>query len=71
VRFWRGDISNGLFDTAHCKRINVIKGIGSLNLKKTGSQNVSYVGVIAEILTNFGNNFLVYKKIELPYRDLN
>jgi hypothetical protein len=71
VRFWRGDISNGLFDTAHCKRINVIKGIGSLNLKKTGSQNASYVGVVAEILTNFGNNFLVYKKIELPYRDLN
>jgi len=29
------------------------------------------VGVVAEILTNFGNNYLVYKKIELPYHDLN
>jgi hypothetical protein len=27
--------------------------------------------VIAEILTNYGNNYLVYKKIELPYNDLN
>jgi hypothetical protein len=71
VRFWRGDFSNGVFDTAHCKKINTIKGVGSLVLKKTGSQNPGYVGVIAEILTNFGNNYLVYKKISLPYPDLN
>lgn len=71
VRFWRGDMSNGLFDTAHCKKINTINGIGSLDMKKTGSHKGSYVDVIAEILTNFGNNFLVYKKIELPYDDLN
>lgn len=71
VRYWRGDLSNGLFDTAHCKRINSIKGIGSLVMKKSGSHKLSYVGVIAEILTNFGNNYLEYKKIELPYDDLN
>jgi len=71
VRYWRGDLLNGLFDTAHCKRINAIKGIGSLDLKKTGSHKGSNVGVIAEILTNFGNNYLAYKKIELPYDDLN
>ena len=71
VRYWRGDMLNGLFDTAHCKRINAIKGIGSLDLKKTGSHKGSNVGVIAEILTNFGNNYLAYKKIELPYDDLN
>ena len=71
VRYWRGDISNGIFDTAHCKSIKIIKGIGSLDLKKTGSPKSLYVGVIAEILTNFGNNYLVYKKIDLPYPDLN
>ncbi|MGD0753544.1 MAG: hypothetical protein ABR927_00675 [Bacteroidales bacterium] len=71
VRFWRGDLSNGVFDTAHCKIIKTIKGIGSLDLKKTGLPKPSYVGVIAEILTNFGNNLLVYKKIDLPYSDLN
>jgi hypothetical protein len=71
VRFWRGDLSNGVFDTAKCKKINNIKGIGSLYLKKTDSPKPAYVGVIAEILTNFGNNVLVYKKIDLPYHDLN
>jgi hypothetical protein len=71
VRFWRGDLSKGVFDTAHCKIIKTIKRIGSLDLKKTGLPKPSYVGVIAEILTNFGNNLLVYKKIDLPYSDLN
>ena len=71
VRYYRGDLSDGVFDTAHCKKINTIKGIGYLDLKKTGSPKTGYVGVIAEILTNFGNNYLVYKKIDLPYNDLN
>jgi len=71
VRFYRGDLSKGVFDTAHCEKINTVKGVGYLNLKKTGSPKQGYVGVIAAILTNFGNNFLVYKKIDLPYSDLN
>ena len=71
VRFWRGDISNGVFDTTRCKRIKVLKGIGSLDLKKSQSHKSSYVGIIAEILTSFGNNYLEYKKVDLPYNDLN
>lgn len=71
VKYYRGDFSGGVFDTAHCKTINTIKGTGYLNLKKTGSPKTSSVGVIAEILTDFGNKYLVYKKIELPYNDLN
>lgn len=71
VKYYRGDLSSGVFDTVHCKKINTIKGIGHLDLKKTGSPKTGSVGVIAEILTNFGNNYLVYKKIELPYNDLN
>ncbi len=70
VRYYRGDFLNGLFDTAHCEKIKMIKGIGIMDLKKTGSQKPSSVGIIAQILTNFGNNFLIYKKIELPYNDL-
>ena len=70
VRFWRGDLTKGIFDTANCKSIKIIKGIGLLELKKTGSPKPGYIGVIAEVLTNFGNNFLVYKKIDLPYSDL-
>lgn len=71
VKYYRGDLSKGVFDTAHCKIINTIKGIGYLDLKKTGSPKSDNVGVIASILTNFGNNHLVFKKIELPYKDLN
>lgn len=71
VRYYRGDLSKGVFDTAHCQKIQTIKGIGNLDLKKTGSPQTGYVGIIAEILTNFGNNYLVYKKIELPFNDLN
>jgi hypothetical protein len=71
VKYYRNDFSNVVFDTAHCKEINTVKGIGYLDLKKTGSPKKSYVGVIAEILTNYGNKYLVFKKIELPYNDLN
>jgi hypothetical protein len=70
VRYYRGEMANGRFDSAHCKQIDVIKGIGTLNLRKTGSTKKDYVGVIAEILTNFGNNNIVYRKIDLPYNDL-
>ena len=71
VKFYRGDLKNGLFDTAYCKPIKTIKGVGILDLNKTGSPKPAYVGVIAQILTSFGNNYLVYKKIEVPYSDLN
>lgn len=70
VRYYRGDFTNGLFDTTRCEVIENIKGTGTLNLRKTGTPKADYVGVIAEILTEFGNNHLVYKKIDLPYNDL-
>jgi predicted small lipoprotein YifL len=70
VRYWRGEFTNGLFDTLRCEKLKNIKGIGTIDLKKTGIQKPAYVGVVAEVLTNFGNNFLIYKKIELPYKDL-
>jgi hypothetical protein len=70
VRFYQGDLSGGVFDTAHCKEIRTIKGIGHIDLKKSSTEGRSFVGVVAEILTNYGNNFLAYKKIDLPYNDL-
>lgn len=71
VKFYRGEFTDGRFDTAKCKRINTVAGKGSLNLKKTGNPTASYVGIIAEIITGYGNKYLAYKKIELPYADLN
>jgi hypothetical protein len=71
VKYYRGDLSTGVFDTAHCKEISTLKGIGYLDLKKSRSGSNGNVGVVAEIMTNFGNKYIVYKKIELPYNDLN
>jgi hypothetical protein len=71
VKYYRGDLSNGIFDTAHIIIINTVKGKGILDLKKTGSPKTDNVGVIAEVLTNYGNNYCIFKKIGLPYNDLN
>jgi hypothetical protein len=70
VRFYRGEFFDGVFDTARCTRIKIINGKAYLDLKKTGSPQTDFIGVIAEIMTTFGNNYLAYKKIELPYKDL-
>jgi hypothetical protein len=70
VNFYRGDFSGGVFDTVRCRKINTIKGSGILDLKKSGSAKSDDVGIIAEVMTNFGNKLLVYKKIVLPYNDL-
>jgi hypothetical protein len=71
VRFYRGEFYNGVFDTARISRIKTVDGTGKLELKKKGSSGNGYVGIIAEIMTGFGNNYLVYKKITFPYGDLN
>lgn len=70
VKFFRGDFYDGAYDTTKVKKIRTVDNTGYIDLKKTGSPKQSYVGVIAEILTNFGNRLLVYKKVELPYNDM-
>jgi hypothetical protein len=70
AKYYVGEFLNGVFDTAQYKKINTIKGIGNLDLRKTGSPKISSVGVIAETVSNYGNKYLIYKKIELPYKDL-
>jgi hypothetical protein len=71
VRFYHGELYNGAFDTTRVTRIKTVNGSGKLDLKKRGIPGNGYTGVIAEIITNFGNNYIVYKKITLPYADLN
>jgi hypothetical protein len=70
VKFYRGEFTNGVFDSTRCKRIEAINGVAFLDLEKTGSPKSGSVGIIAQVLTNFNNNYLIYKKIELPYNDL-
>lgn len=71
VVYYRGEFIDGLFVPKKYKIIKETDGKGYLVLRKTGSPKSDYVGVIAQILTPFGNNYLVYKKIDLPYKDLN
>jgi len=70
VKFYRGDITNGVFDTTRCTILKTENGKAFINLRKTGSEQVDYVGIIAEYLSDFGNKYLIYKKIDLPYKDL-
>lgn len=71
VKYFRGDFSNGIFDTTRCIKIKTIDGTGILDLKKTNNPQEGSVDVLAAILTFYGNNYLVHKKIDLPYKDLN
>jgi hypothetical protein len=70
VVFYRGEFTDGRFDTTKCQLIETTEGTGTITLKKTTAQGTSQVGVVAEILTQFGNKLLRYKKIDLPYSDL-
>jgi hypothetical protein len=71
VRFYRGEFTDGRFDSTQCRPLTTVNGIGTLVLRKTGSVKSGYVGIIGSILTKYGNRYLTYKKIELPYNDLN
>jgi hypothetical protein len=71
VKFYRGEFTYGRFDTTQIKKLNTVNGKSSLDLRKTGTAKQGYVGVIAEVITQFGNRNLIYKKIDLPYNDLN
>lgn len=70
VKFYLGEFTNGVFDTTKCKLIPSVGGKTYLDLKKSGTPQPAYIGIIAAILTDFKNNYLTYKKIELPYKDL-
>ena len=70
VKFFRGDFTNGLYDTTKCIRIKASDGKAFIDLRKSGSPQKDYVGVIGEVITNFSNRHLAYKKIDLPYKDL-
>ncbi len=70
VKFYRSEFYNGVFDTSKCQLLNTTNGKAYLDFKKTGSPQTDYVGIIAVILTRYSNNYLAYKKIELPYDDL-
>jgi hypothetical protein len=70
VKFYQGELNNELFDTTLCKSIKTTEGKGTIVLKKSGSAQPRSINIIAEIITPFGNRYLLPKKIALPYNDL-
>ena len=70
VRFYNGEIIEGKYDTTRYKSIKTIDGKGTLVLKKTGIEGKNYIGIVGDVTTNLGNRYLTYKKVDLPYNDL-
>lgn len=70
VKFLRGEFTGGVLDTTRCTRLVTNNGKAYIDLRKSGTPQQDYVGVIGEIITPFGNRYLAYKRIELPYKDL-
>jgi len=70
VKYYRGDFGKGIFDTAAVEPVKTVKGVGNITLRKTGTPSKTSVEILAEILTNYGNNYLLVRKIDLPYKDL-
>jgi hypothetical protein len=70
VKYYCGNFGSGVFDTIRSVKINTINGTGTLDLKKTGTSQPDSIDILAVIRTLYGNNYLVHKKIGLPYKDL-
>jgi len=70
VKFYRGEFTNDQFDTTKCRLIPSNSGKALLTLRKSGTDQPSYVNIIAEITTPYLNKYLTSKKINLPYKDL-
>jgi hypothetical protein len=70
VKYFTGDYAGGVIDTTRSNKINTINGTGILELRKSNAPQTGSVDVLAAIMTFYGNNYLVHKKIELPYKDL-
>jgi len=68
--YYRGEYIDGLFLPKKYTKLNTSETDGFLELKKTENPHEKYIGIIAEISTQLGNKYLVYKKIDLPYNDL-
>jgi hypothetical protein len=70
VKYFRGDFSNGVYDTSKVDPVKTVNGAGNLTLRKTSGPTKSSIEILAEVLSAYGNNYLLVKKIELPYKDL-
>jgi hypothetical protein len=70
VKYFRGDLVDGLVDMDSLKPMLQTATTGYLDLQKTPGQNADSIAVIASYLTPFGNRLYYRLSIPLPYKDL-
>jgi len=70
VIFFKGDFTDGAFNRNNLTKITTSGGIGYLELSVGPVGNNGYVGIIAEYTTDYGNKNYIYKKLTIPYKDV-
>jgi len=71
VKYYRGDLVNGLVDMDSLKPLLQTATTGYLDLQKTMGHKADSVVVVASYLTGFGNRLYYRLSIPLPFKDLN
>jgi antitoxin component YwqK of YwqJK toxin-antitoxin module len=71
VKYYRGDLADGLVDMNVLVPLMQTATTGYLDLKKTEGHHADSVSVVASYLTGFGNRLYYRMAIPLPYKDLN
>jgi hypothetical protein len=71
VKYYRGDLVDGLVDLDSVTPLLQTATTGYLDLKKTEGHKADSVVVIAAYLTGFGNRLYYRLAVPLPYKDLN
>ena len=71
VKYYRGDLVDGLVDLTALTLLQQNATTGYLDLKKTPGHSADSVTVIASYLTGYGNRLYYRLSIPLPYKDLN
>lgn len=70
VVFFRGDLTDGAFNRSNLTKMATSGGVGYLELSLGPNGNNGYVGIIAEYTTDFGNKNYIYKKVSIPYKNV-
>jgi antitoxin component YwqK of YwqJK toxin-antitoxin module len=70
VTFYKGEMTNGLFDPLKVEKITTSGGTGFTELSRRNGGNPGYITIIAEYTTSFGNKDYYTIRVSVPYRDI-
>lgn len=70
VYFYRGSLVSNCLDTSRLELLKVDNSKTSIILKKSSGNTTDTIGIIASVLTPYGNRYITIKSLNLPYKDL-